>query len=67
MATLRTVVIQTMQAHGFRLIRKGKHNIWRHANGQQVVTSLTTSDRRSFERIRRDIRRITGSVGRKRS
>jgi predicted RNA binding protein YcfA (HicA-like mRNA interferase family) len=42
---------------GFALHRTGKHLIWRHPCGAQVVTPITPSDRRSLQNMRGNFKR----------
>lgn len=50
-------------SHGFALHRSsGKHLIWRHATGAQVVSAKTPSDRRSLKNFERDCRRAFTTV-----
>lgn len=51
-------LIALMHTHGYRLVRQNRHAIWRHSRTHhQIVTSLTTSDRRALLNIRAFLRR----------
>lgn len=43
--------------YGFKLVRKTRHFIFRHSNGEQVVTSKTCNDWRRLKNVERDFKR----------
>src|SRR6266496_2312134 len=57
----------TLAELGFILIRKNKHFIYRHTNGQQLVVSNSSSDHRATENVLADARKIAGVSKPKRS
>jgi len=44
-----------MKSYGFTLHRQSKHLIWRDANGVQIVTAKTISDKRAIDNIKTTI------------
>lgn len=50
-----------MRSHGYVLVRRNKHCIWRGPQGEMVVTSLTPSDWRALKKIEALLRRLARS------
>jgi len=42
-----------VESHGYTLIRRSKHLVWRHpVSGHQLVTATSVSDRRALSNIK---------------
>lgn len=56
-------LVALMESHGFYLVRKTRHMVWKRPDGAMVTTSLTPSDRRALQNIERDIRHENRRLG----
>lgn len=48
-----------LKAHGAVLVRQSKHDIWRLPNGRLLTVSHSISDRRGFQNVMGDLRRLS--------
>lgn len=55
---MKREVAAIMESAGYKLVRKGKHNIW--SNGAyMIVTAVSPSDQRALKNIRAEVRRAS--------
>jgi len=46
------VIAAMMHRHGYQLVRKNRHAVWRHARtGSQIVTPVSGSDWRGLKNL----------------
>ena len=49
-----------MRRKGFVVVRQSKHQIWRDARGNQIVTPVSPSDQRVIKHVESQIKKIEG-------
>jgi hypothetical protein len=51
-------LVEAAKRHGFVLVRRNKHLIFKNADGLTLVSSATVGDRRAIYNMERDIKRL---------
>ncbi len=51
-------LVEAARRHGFVLVRRNKHLIFKNADGIILVSSATTGDRRAVQNMEADIRKL---------
>lgn len=54
-------IIELAIRYGFKLVRRNKHLIFKHALGGTLVTSATCNDRRALKNVESNIKQILSS------
>ncbi len=54
----QSTIRKLMKAEGFTLLRSARHLVWEGPTGERVTTSVSPSDYRAVDNIKRDIKRV---------
>lgn len=51
-------LVEAARRHGFFLVRRNKHLVFKHESGAMLVTSATLSDRRAIQNMEKQMMRL---------